>query len=65
MKTKRSKFKRVFENLFSFPGYKLFDLKETKNDVLVILEKVGTSKCPVCGSDQTTIEPEFPLDLGT
>jgi hypothetical protein len=51
--------------LFSFPGYKLFDLKETKNDVLVILEKVGTSKCPVCGSDQTTIEPEFPLDLGT
>jgi len=59
MKTKRSKYKRVFENLFSFPGYKLFDLKETKNDVLVILEKVGTSKCPVCGSDQTTIEETY------
>ncbi len=59
MKTKRCKYKRVFENLFSFPGYKLFDLKETKNDVLVILEKVGTSKCPVCGSDQTTIEETY------
>jgi len=59
MKTKRCKYKRVFENLFSFPGYKLFDLKETKNDVLVILEKVGTSRCPICGSDQTTIEETY------
>jgi transposase len=59
MKTKRSKYKHVFENLFSFPGYKLFDLTENENDVLVILEKVGISKCPVCGSDQTTIEETY------
>ena len=51
MKTKRSKYKRVFEKLFSFPGYKLFDLEETQNEVLVILEKVGISKCPECGAD--------------
>ena len=59
MNNKRSKYKRVFENLFSFPGYKLFDLKENENDILVILKKVGTSKCPVCGSDQTTIEETY------
>lgn len=59
MKTKRSKYKRVFEHLFSFQGYKLFDLKETKKDVFVILEKVGPYKCPVCGSDQTTIEETY------
>ena len=59
MKTKRSKYKRVFEHLFSFLGYKLFDLKEIKKEVLVILKKVGPSKCPACGSDHTTIEETY------
>jgi transposase len=59
MRPKRSKYKRVFEHLFSFLGYKLFDLKETKKEVLVILKKVGHSKCPACGSDHTTIEETY------
>jgi transposase len=59
MRPKRIKFKQVFENLFLFTGYKLFDLKKTENDVLVILEKVGTAKCPICGSDQTTTEETY------
>ena len=59
MRTKRSKYKRVFEHLYSFQGYKLFDLKETKKEVLVILKKVGSSKCPICGSDHTIIEEAY------
>jgi len=59
MRIKRSKYKLVFEHLYSFHGYILLDLVETKTDVLVILKKVGTSKCPMCGSDHVVIEETF------
>ena len=59
MNPKRSKYETVFRNLFSFPGYKLSDLKDTENQVLVILGKTGPPKCPRCGSVHGHIEESY------
>jgi transposase len=59
MNPKRSKYEIVFKNLFFFTGYKLSDLKDTENQVLVILRKVGPPKCSHCGSVHGHIEERY------
>ena len=59
MNPKRSKYETVFRNLFFFTGYKLSDLKDTENQVLVILGKTGPPKCPQCGSVHGHIEESY------
>jgi len=59
MKRKRSKYETVFKNLFFFSGYKITDIRDTKNQVLIILKKVGLSQCPQCGSVNSQIEESY------
>ncbi len=59
MKRKRSKYETVFKNLFFVPGYKITDIQDTGDQVYIILEKVGSSKCPQCGSVNNHIEESY------
>lgn len=59
MNPKRSTYEIVFEDLFFFTGNKISDLKDTENQVLVILRKVGPPMCPQCGSVHSYIEERY------
>ena len=59
MNPKRSKYETVFKNLFFFNGYKITDLEDTENQVLVTLERIRSPKCPHCGSELSHIEETY------
>jgi transposase len=66
----RLKLSPLFRNLFKFRGFKLYDLREDKHQVTLVLDRTRrTADCPVCGKQCSSIEDTYTrrirdLDLG-